>query len=121
MLEFLKNNIEFFLGIIVSFLGLLIPLWQYINTKKKEQQQTNLINFHEKIIGKISNQTKMAGLDEQVAVIFELRNFPMYSPVIIRILNDSIVRWNNLMALENDNKYQSLITEAKETIKFLNR
>jgi hypothetical protein len=120
LMNLIINNKEFS-ALIISLLALIIPLWQYLNSKKQEQRQINLINFHEKIIRKISNRDPNAniGLEEQVAVIFELRNFPEYSPVIVRMLTDCIVRWEE--EIIKYPHYKSLIAEAKETMNFFSR
>src|SRR3989338_4179130 len=96
IIDFIIVNKEFF-GILVSFLAFIIPLWQYINSKRQEQRQLNFINFHEKIIRKLGGRredpSEEIGIEEQVAVIFELRNYSEYYPVTTRILNNCVIRW----------------------------
>lgn len=113
------ENKEFFI-LIMSLFGLVVPVWQFLYNKSKELRQINLINFHEKMISKISNLGDIkAGLDEQVAVIFELRNFPKYYPVILRILSSNKDRWQNM--LRNEPQFKILIDEADETINYIKK
>jgi len=120
LIESIINNKEF-TALLVSLLTIIIPLWQYLNSKKLEQKQTTLINFHEKILGKLSNRDPNIhiGLVEQVAIIFELRNFSEYYPVIKRILMFSIEDWNN--QLNDKPHFKYLIKEANETIDYINK
>ena len=118
-LSSLIHNKGFIAGFVISFLGLVIPLWQYIYTKRIENKQNNLVAFHDKFMNRLSNNAGISGIDEQVAVIFELRNFQIYKPVIVRVLSDCISRWEN--ELSSKPHFTGLITEAQETIKFLNK
>lgn len=115
----LGDNKEFISGFILSFVALVLPFWQYLHSKLIEKRQKNLIDFHDKFMIRLSNNAGVAGIDEQVAVVFELRNFPMYSPVIVRVLTDAIPRWEKELGAKPH--FKGLITEARETINFLNR
>ena len=116
--ELLIANKEF-LGIVVSFLGIIVPLYQYLSAKRREQIQKNFEKFHEMLIKKIANQDEKSGLDEQVAVIFDLKNFPEYYPVTKRLLKKQINRWEGLL---KDKPHMSwLIDEAKETINYIDK
>lgn len=106
------------LAIGISFFGIIVPLFQYLHTKKREQDQLNFERFHEKIIRKISNIKTEAGLDEQIAVIFDLKRFPEYYPVSKRILTDLKDWWKP--QLKEKPHFSRLITEADETIKYIN-
>jgi len=79
-----------FIGIAISFLSVVIPLAIFLFNKNKEQKQINFERFHKEFISGLSNQSKNIGLDQQVAIIFELRNFPEYFLVTKRILTDLI-------------------------------
>jgi len=118
MLKFLIANIEF-LGIIVSLLVGLIPLAIFLFTKIKEQQRVNFKNFHTYLVKGLSNQKGNTGLDDQVAIIFEFREYPKYYPVIRRLLKFKITHWKK--SLKEKPHFNLLIKEAQETIKFINR
>ena len=104
--------------IIISFLGVVIPLFRYLNAKKKEQKRINFENFHEKMIRKISNIQGDAGLDEQIAVIYDLRRFPEYYSVSKRILSDLIEWWK--VQIKDKPHFERLIKEANFTLEFIN-
>ena len=126
MIEAIVNNKEFlaiivsFLTIIVPFFAVLFPFLQYLSSKSEEQKQKNQETFHEKIMKKITNQNpeKKIGLEEQVAVIFDLRNYPQYYSVTKRMLRTCVVRWKQ--EREKNPHFDSLILEATETLKYLN-
>ena len=93
LIQNLTQNKEFF-GIAVSFLAVIIPLMIFLISKNKEQKLIKYKKFHE-LIGGLSNQdqNKKIGLDQQIAIIYELINFPEYYPVITRILSDLKIDW----------------------------
>ncbi len=119
MKNFFIKNYKEIAAIAVSFFGIIVPLFQYLHAKKKEQDQVNFERFHEKIIRKISNRDEKTGLDEQVAVIFDLRRFPEYYPVSKRILRDLKEWWRP--QLEKNSHFSRLIKEADETIEFMDK
>jgi hypothetical protein len=114
------ENKEFF-GLVISFLALVVPLWQYINSKKKEQRLNNFTLFHGKVIKVISNMDSSAGIGlyDQIAGIWELRNFPEYYPVIKRLLEFCIKKWER--ELNEKPHFDALIQEAKITLEYINR
>ncbi len=115
-MRYILENKEAF-GIIISFLAVIIPLFNYLNAKNKEQKQINFERFHEKIIRKISNLKIDAGLDEQITVIYDLRRFPEYYSVSRRILTDLKEWW--MPQLNEKPHFKRLIIEADETIKYI--
>jgi len=115
MIKYVIDNKEFF-GILVSFFAIIIPLTTLIYTKRKEQEQNNFEKFHKVLIAGLSNQSTKIGLDEQVAILYELREYPKYYPVIKRILKFQINRWNSQL-LKNPH-YRLLITEADLTLRY---
>jgi len=122
MIKGLFSTIEEYkeiLAIGISFFGIIVPLFQYLYTKKREQDQINFERFHEKIIRKIANRDAKTGLDEQIAVIFDLKRFPEYYPVSKRILTDLKDWWKP--QLKENPHFSRLIKEADETIKYINK
>jgi len=104
---------------LVAILGVVFPVWRYLNAKSKEQNQLNLVNFHEKMLGKFSNQQGSAGLEEQVAVVFELRNYPKYFPVTKRILTEAQNRLRGKLTERPELKM--LIDEMDLTLGVINK
>lgn len=105
-----------FLTLIVSFITVVIPLAMFFISKDKEQKLINFEKFHKDLMYGLSNQAGTLGLDQQVAIIYELRNYPEYYSVSRRILLAQIVRWNE--KLKSKPHYYQLIDEANRTIKF---
>jgi hypothetical protein len=118
MIEFLTTNKEF-IGIIVSLLGVVIPLAIFLITKNKEQRQVNFEKFHTYLVKGLSNQKGETGLDDQVAIIYEFRNYPDYYLVIRRLLKFQINRWKK--ELSSKPHFSLLIEEAKETISYMDK
>lgn len=118
MFEFILSNKEI-LGIIISLLGVVIPLAIFLISKNKEQKQINFEKFHTHLVKGISNQEGKVGLDDQVAIIYEFRNYPEYYPVVRRLLFFQINHWNG--ELKNHPHYSLLINEAKETLNYMGK
>lgn len=112
-------NYSAIIGLLISIFMAFIPFYKYLNAKKLEQKHKNFENFHEKMIRKISNQDGEAGLDEQIAVVFDLRRFPEYYSLSRRILADLIKRLE--LKLEGEPYLQRLIDEADLTLQFINK
>lgn len=108
-----------FIGIIIAFLGVVIPLAIFLISKSKEQRQINFEKFHKEVISGLSNQYKNVGLDQQIAIIFELRNFPEYFPVTKRILIDLKNFWK--LSVLDEESLRRLNKEADETINYMNK
>ncbi len=78
------------------FLGVLIPLFtlafsalKYVDIRELEQRQQSFDNYH----GLIERLTNTDSMDAQAAILYELRNYPEYKDVSIRILNSYQVKW----------------------------
>jgi len=62
-----------------------------------------------------TKQRKTIGLDQQIVIIYELRNLPEYFSFTKRFLEDKMTEWENK---KKEVKYQRLIEESRETIKY---
>ncbi len=78
------------------FLGVLIPLFtlafsalKYVDIRELEQNQQNFDNYH----GLIERLTNTVNMDVQTAILYELRNYPEYKDVSIRILSSYQTKW----------------------------
>ena len=111
------------ISIIIAFLGVVVPLAIFLISKSKEQQQINFERFHKEIISGLYNRRGELGLDQQVAIIFELRNFPGYFSVTKRILIDSKEYWKliNKEKKLNDEGLRRLTKETSETLDYMNK
>lgn len=118
MITLIVDNKEFF-GILVSILTVLIPLATFLVSKNKEQKLKNFENFHQFLIRGLANLDNKTGLDQQVAIIYELRQYPRYKPVVIRLLRAQLKRWKS--ELEVKPHFQQLIEEAELTINYLKK
>lgn len=118
MIEFILVNKEI-LGVTVSFLSVVIPLAIFLISKAKEQSQINFERFHTYLIKGLSNQDGKTGFDDQVAIIYEFRNYSDYYPVIRRLLKFQINRWN--AELKSKPHYRLIINEAEETIAYMSK
>lgn len=105
-------------------------LYRFISIKRSEERARRFASYHELVEALNGN---MAGgapyIDRQIAVVFEMRNFPEYYPVTLRILRRSLERWKKL---KFDTTFTSklpgspivpntLIDEALLTIKYIKR
>ena len=115
MVNLIVENKEF-IAIIISFIGVVIPLATFLVTKTEQQRQINFELFHNKLMSGLSNQDGKTGLDQQIAIIFELRKYPQYYPVIQRILKYQVNRWKGL--LNKSPQFKQLIDEAQITINY---
>lgn len=104
--------------VITAFFTVLLPFMQYLSSKGREQRQQNFVNFHDKIMKTISGHEREARHDEQLAVIFELRNYPEYFPVSKRILSGHKAE---LEAAAKNETSKSLISEINETLEYMNQ
>lgn len=115
------NNKEFIL-LSLSIVSLLIPIIQLILKKNYEQKLTNYNIFHE-LVNKLNNVDGTVGLSQQMAIIYELKNFPQYFPIIKRILKQNISHWELKKESDKGNleKYKILINEATITLDFIEK
>lgn len=81
-----------------AFLGVVIPLcviafsaWEYTETRKFETKQHKFENYH-LIVERFAGGEK-GSVFVIVANIFELRNYPEYKDVSLKILKDMKLNW----------------------------
>jgi hypothetical protein len=94
----------------VMFLIVLVPLFtlafsamKYIDVRELEQKQRSFENYH----GLIEKLDSTSSMDAQTAILYELRNYPEYKDVSIRILTSYQAKWK---------VHEMLITELNLTI-----
>lgn len=109
----------------IAILVAIFPIWQYFDGKKKEQRQIRFENYHNKLIAGLSNIQKGFGLDQQIAIVYELRNYPEYYRITQRVLEGYKERLENdefafLLPSETESK-KRLVGEIDLTIDFIKK
>ncbi len=107
------------ISILIPLIPVAVTLITFLISKNREQKQINFEKFHNGLMKGLANLDGKTGLDQQVAIIYELRNYPEYFPVIKRLLNYQIKRWTK--ELKNSPQFSELINEAKETRDFIDK
>lgn len=77
------------LGIIVAIVPIIWATYNYISIKNSENRNTRFTNYHNLIRGITQGDPgeDVVYLDRQTAIAFELKNYPEYAPVTIKILS----------------------------------
>jgi hypothetical protein len=82
--------------IIISFIAGAYSAVQYVIIRKAEMFQKRFENYHELINWLVHGRGQGAiKLDNQIACVYELRNFKTYKEVSIRILEGLKASWSN--------------------------
>ncbi|MDX9668051.1 hypothetical protein QMK50_24180 [Pseudomonas sp. P5_152] len=115
-------------GVIVTIAIGLIGLFHYLSIKRAEERGRQYDRYHKLLEDlNISPQGDAPFIDRQLAVVFEMRNFPEYFPVSLRILKRSLPRWKSLLdgsrmtAPMFKTAVNTLFDEAVLTIKYIER
>lgn len=103
---------EVYLGFLVSLATAWWAVWKYFDQRKNELNDRRFNSFHRLIKELVQATDGALSLDRQMAVIFELRNFPAYKDLITRILK------NFLEAIKNHDKSGILTNEINETLTY---
>lgn len=104
------------LGIIISFFGVIVPLYKFITEKNLSQKDLRFKTYHQ-LIKKLVEPEEGRDfiiLDRQIATCFELRNFSEYFEITKRILSDLRAQW------VEDTRNKRIIAEIDYTIKYIN-
>ena len=111
--------------IVIPLLIVLIPiayqLWQYLDQKKHELRDKRFEVFHRLIRDLVEPPEGKSEikLDRQIAIVFELRNFPEYRDVAERILKGLREHWSK--DIDNFAPYNRLITEVDLTLGYITK
>ncbi len=109
------------LGFMLAFGTAAAALYHYLSIKRSEERARRFSNFHQLLQDLNEGKPKPNGeaggqyIDRQLAIIYELRNFTDYHPVILIILNRSIVTWG----LSENKSRAILISEAEKSLSFI--
>jgi hypothetical protein len=95
IIEFIKNHPIELIGLLLAYLALVLPLLQYLNSRKQEERDKRFNNFHRlvKELVELDPVSKTIKLDRQIATIFEFRNYSEYFDIIERLLLGLKVTW----------------------------
>lgn len=114
MVQEIINNKEF-IAIIISFFAVVLPLWQFLGSKRDEQRQIQFLNYHDKILKKLANLKQEESVDAQVAVIYEMRNYFKYYDLSKRRLIALYEKW------KKEKADPTILEEIKLTIEYIDK
>ena len=111
--KYLTDNWDKILGVLIAYFSLVLPIYKFLQDKRKEERNKGFENYHKLIDELVGGQPgRQVMLDRQIAIIFELRHFSEYYPVTSRILAGLKTAWAN--------SDQRLLDEIILTEKFIN-
>jgi hypothetical protein len=102
-------------GAAVAFV---FSVYQFLSVRKRESRQKEFDQYHsliEKLVSPRQGQGQMF-LDQQIAVVFELRNFPRYFELTERMLAGLHNSWLQTPGWVN---YDRLIQELGLTLQYI--
>ena len=108
---------------VLSILGAAVTFgWsiiQFILTRRKDQQAREFETYHRLIRELVAPDpdTKELWLDRQIAIVFELRHFPRYYEVTMRILGGLQEKWQS----DPESKWPRLINEVDLTVTYIQK
>jgi hypothetical protein len=116
MLNWLTSNATA-LAILLAVLTFVWPVVQFILVRRREQRAHEFEAFHRLIKELVSpgSDTQLMSIERQMAVLFELRHFPRYYEVIIRILGGLREKWS----ADPEFKWPRLIEELDLTVEYI--
>ncbi len=99
-------------GILVSLVSLAVTGWRYVNVRRAEQRQQRFLNYHDVVHKMVAGYPDgTVRLDDQLAEVFELRNYREYREVTARILRGLVVG-----AWAKSEHISRLKTEVEQTL-----
>ena len=110
---------EIAVALFIAALPIAWQAWQYFDKKRQELRDRRFQAYHDLIrrLVEPDDPQKTIYLDRQIAVAFELRNFPEYREVTLRILHGfKNTTWSGLSGGQ-----QRLLDEVNLTISFLEK
>lgn len=109
------DNVCKLAAILIPLFGIIVPLYKFIKEKNLAQRDLRFRTYHQLIKDLVEpkdGNTPMR-LDKQIAICFELRNFPEYFEVSRRILSGLHEQWSK------ERVNQRLLTEIQYTISYI--
>lgn len=116
------------IGVGVTVIIGLVGLYHYLSIKRAEERGRRYDRYHKLLEDlNVSPRGDAPFIDRQIAVVYEMRNFPEYFPVSLRILKRSLGRWKDLSRRSEldaqifSQAVNTLHEEALLTIKYIKR
>lgn len=97
----------------ISFGALVYPATRYVRIRSLDRHQRGFENYH-RLIRDLATGGEQIRLASQTAIIFELRNYPKYAAVSLRILRALQEEWTR----EGKTRHS---TEMDLTLSYLER
>lgn len=128
VLTFIKaHNGE--LALVIALLVASSGLIHYVSVRRAEERGRQYDRYHKLLQDlNVDVDGEAPYVDRQVAAIYELRNFPEYWPVSLRILERSLPRWSGHkegkksgLPVINSLEIGAIPREANLTISFIKR
>ena len=112
-MDYLKDHLFEIIGLLIAYFGLVVPIFRYLNQRKLEERDKRFVNFHGLIKDLVEpGKDGQVMLDRQIAVIYELRNYPKYFDLSKRMLSDLKVAWQK-------EDYPRIIKEIELTLEYI--
>lgn len=113
----IDNSISTIISVIIGFGSFIWAIYQYRDTRKREQDLKEFENYHRLIKELVQPEEKdIMYVDRQTAIIYEFRHFKRYYPFSYRTLIGLREKWGKV-----ENQYPRLIEELNLTIGFLEK
>jgi hypothetical protein len=109
------------ISVITGSFTILWTVYQYIDTKKREQNLNEFENYHKLIKELVQPEVTPKGedvlyVDRQAAIIYELRHFKRYYELSYRTLKGLKEKWEKV-----PNQFPRLIEEINLSLEFLEK
>ena len=110
-------------AIFVSLISGGFALYHYMSIKASEEAARRFTTYHKMIQDlNIGEDGEAQYIDRQMAIVFEMRRFPEYYPVTLRLLKRSLPRWRTFAQTSSNPSSPNLLAEEAElTVRYINR
>jgi len=110
-------NLTIIIAVGTSLVSGVWTVYQYLETKKREQNLKEFENYHRLIKELVQpDQTDRMYVDRQTSIIFELRHFKRYYPISYRTLVGLKEKWRQV-----PDQFPRVLEELDMTIDFLKK
>lgn len=92
--NYFVSNLENIIGILIAYFSLILPIYKFLQDKRKEERNKRFENYHKLIDDLVGGCGSLPMLDRQIAIIYEFRHFKEYYPVTLRILRGLKETWS---------------------------
>ena len=114
----MEINWTILISVVTGFFTIIWTVYQYIDTKKREQNLKEFENYHKLIKELVQPEETSKGevlyIDRQTAIVYELRHFKRYYPFSYRTLISLKQKWEKVPG-----QFARLLEELDLTIEYL--